>query len=122
MDGSVELYTALQSNDPLQSMLASLIVGISNTTSDCLSQAARVSPDALQHRDLNLKYALKGADVMTRLVETFERLRGNRPSNVTVGNVNVRSGGQAIVGTVHSGNSKPDPGAPVCKDPDKAGK
>jgi hypothetical protein len=121
-DGSVELYSALQPNDPLQSMLASLIVGISNTTSDCLSQAARLSPDALQHRDLNLKYALKGAGVVTRLIEAFERLRGSRPSNVSVGNVNVQSGGQAIVDTVHSGNPDPDPRTPVDDDAEETGK
>ena len=95
----------------LQSVLASLIVGVSNATNDCLSLAARVPPQELQHRDVNLRHAFKGAAVVTQLVDAFERVRGNRPGNLNVGKVNVESGGQAIVGTVQSGRRDQEPGA-----------
>lgn len=113
--GSLELYQSLQPKSAIESILASLLVGMSNATHDCLSQAARVPPERLQHRDLNLRYAMKGAAVVTQLADALERAQGKRPGNVSVGNVNVESGGQAIVGTVHSGNrssgSDPSDGA-----------
>jgi hypothetical protein len=83
--------------------LSTLIVNVSNATNDCFSQAARVPPEHLEHRDLNLRHAFKGATVVTQLVDTLERVRGNRPGNVNVGQVNVESGGQAIVGSVQAG-------------------
>jgi hypothetical protein len=108
-DGSLELYTGLEPKDTLQSVLASLIVGVSNATNDCLSLAARVPPQELQHRDVNLRHAFKGATVVTQLVDAFERVRGNRSGNLSVGKVNVESGGQAIVGTVQSGRRDQEP-------------
>ena len=57
-DGSLELYTGLDPKNALNH-LASLIVGVSNATNDCLSLAARVPPQELQHRDVNLRHALK---------------------------------------------------------------
>ena len=103
--GTIELYHGLEPKNALESILGSLIVNVSNAANDCLSQAARVPPNELQHRDLNLRHALKGAAVVTQLIDAFERVRGSRPGNVNVGNVNVELGGQAIVGTVHSAPS-----------------
>ena len=110
-DGSLELYAGLEPKNALQSILASLIVGVSNATHDCLSLAARIPPQELQHRDVNLRHAFKGAAVVTQLADAFERVRGNRPGNLNVGKVNVESGGQAIVGTVQSGRRDQEPGA-----------
>jgi hypothetical protein len=82
VDGSVELYMGLQPKNAIESILGSLIVNVSvvgqpttnvsNATNDCLSQAARVSPTEIQHRDVNLRHALKGATVVTQLVDTLE--------------------------------------------------
>ena len=108
-NGSLELYQGLEPKSALESVLASLIVDVSNATHDCLSLAARVQPDALQHRAINLRHAFKGATVVTQLVDTLERLRGNRPGNVSVGEVNVESGGQAIVGTVQTDRCDQEP-------------
>ena len=110
-DGSLELYTGLHPKNALESVLSSLIIGVSNATNDCLSLAARVPPHEVQHRDVNLRHALKGAAVVTQLVDALERVRGNRAGNVSVGKVNVESGGQAIVGTVQSGLRDQEPGA-----------
>jgi len=108
-NGSFELYLGLHPKSALESILASLIVGVSNAANDCLSQAARVAPKEIQHRDVNLRHALKGATVVTQLVDALERVRGNRPGNVSVGQVNVESGGQAIVGTVQPGQQNQEP-------------
>lgn len=116
VDGSLELYMGLQPKNALESILGGLIVNVSNATNDCLSQAARVPPTEIQHRDVNLRHALKGAAVVTQLVDALERVRGNRPGNVSVGKVNVESGGQAIVGTVQSGPQAQQPSATTGSD------
>jgi glucans biosynthesis protein len=99
--GTVQLYQSLGPKNALESILGGLIVNVSNAANYCLSLAANVPPEDLQHRDLNLRHAFKGATVVTQLVDALERVRGARP-NVTVGNVNVEPGGQAIVGTVNA--------------------
>jgi hypothetical protein len=108
--GSIALYDGLHPQDALQSVLATLIVGVSNAANDCLSLAARIPPEAILDRDVYLRHAFKGAAVVTQLVEAFERVRGNRSGDVSVGNVNVQSGGQAIVGTVQSSQRSEDAG------------
>jgi hypothetical protein len=119
-DGSLELYSSLHPENALQSVLASLIISVSNATNDCLSLAARVPAQELQHRDVNLRHGLKGAAVVTQLIDAFERVRGNRPGNVSVGKVNVESGGQAIVGTVQSSSLGQEPDATIGSDHTKA--
>jgi hypothetical protein len=116
--GSAELYLGLQPKTALEAILASLLVGISNATNECLSQATQATPNHVQFRDVNLRHALKGATVVTQLAETLERVRGNGPRNVSVGNVNVQSGGQAIVGNVQAGQPGQEVSAP---DSQKAG-
>jgi hypothetical protein len=118
--GSLELYVGLQPKSALESILASLIIGVSNATNDCLYLAAKIPPQELQHRDVNLRHALKGAAVVTKLVDALERVRGNRPGNVSVGKVNVESGGQAIVGTVQSSSLGQEPDATIGSDHTKA--
>lgn len=46
---------------------------------------------------------MKGANVVIQLVDALQRVRGNGRGNVSVGNVSVEAGGQAIVGTVQTG-------------------
>lgn len=120
VDGSADLYMGLKPKNALESILGSLIISVSNATNDCLSQAARVPPTQIQLRDVNLRHALKGATVVTQLVDALERLRGNHPGNVTVGNVKVESGGQAIVGTVQSGRRDQEPHPNTAADDAKA--
>jgi hypothetical protein len=102
VDGSLALYLGLQPQNALQSILSTLIVNVSNATNECLFLAAKIPPSELQHRDINLRHAFRGAAEVTKLVDALERVRGNRQGNVNVGNVNVEPGGQAIVGTVQS--------------------
>jgi hypothetical protein len=102
-EASVDLYEGLQPKDALDAALGMLLVGVTNASLDCLSQAARVRPGELQCRDVNLRYGLKGAVVAAELAKVLEARRGKNPNNVTVGTVNVEPGGQAIVGNVEAG-------------------
>lgn len=74
-------------------------------TMDCFARATQA--DHLEGRDLELKYATKGASVLTKLVKTLDGHRGQSKPNVNVGNVNVESGGQAIVSNLRSEAARP---------------
>ncbi len=93
---AVALYSALQSSDPVDSILNRLLVSMSISVMDCHARAARTeNPKAI---DISLRHAEKGTRVIIDLVETRTHRRG--PKKITVGNVNVKAGGQAIVGNV----------------------
>ena len=116
-NAAVDLYRGLAPQDSLDALAATLAVSVSNASLDCLAQAARVDPRHLEHRDLNLKYGLKGATVAAELLRLLESRRGQGSKSVTVGNVKVEAGGQAIVGNVNSGRprdeAKPDSLSPT---------
>jgi hypothetical protein len=66
---------------------------------DCLARTAR-SGDWLEARKVNLGIAVKGSLAVTEIVKVPDHHRGQDRQKVTVGQVNVESGGQAIVGNV----------------------
>jgi len=90
-----------------------LLVGVTNASLDCMSIAARIPPSEMECRELNLRYGLKGAQVAAELAEALEKVRGKAPSKVSVGRLNVESGGQAVVGNVEARrpakDADPDP-------------
>lgn len=96
---SVNLYSELEPRDPPAAMLAALAVAVTNTSMDCLNRAVRCY-DSLHARDLNLRHGLKGASIVRDLISALDSRHGRTPSGVNVGEVNVESGGQAIVGNV----------------------
>ena len=99
---SFDLYQRLKPRDAQESILCMLTVGVTNASLDCLAQAALLRVDALPMRDLNLRHGLKGAAVAGELIKALDERRRQKPEKVTVGNVNVEAGGQAIVGTVEA--------------------
>ncbi|HUW73385.1 MAG TPA: hypothetical protein VMW05_05030, partial [Methyloceanibacter sp.] len=72
-------------------------------TSDCLMEAARMKAYP-EIRSMHLKDGFRGALVTADLLDKLEQRRRNHPKAVTVGNVNVEAGGQAIVGNVQTGS------------------
>lgn len=123
-EGAVDLYHGLEPQNGLEASISMLLVGVTNASLDCMSIAARVPPQEMECRELNLRYGLRGAQVAAQLAETLEKIRGKAPSNVNVGNVNVESGGQAIVGNVSAAgkksNTTPDEASPKPKKPKAA--
>ena len=51
---------------------------------------------------MNLRYAMQGAATLIELAKWRDARRGLSPQNVSVGNVKVEAGGQAIVGNVQT--------------------
>jgi hypothetical protein len=98
-DVALALYAAIEPRDALESVLARLVVGVGNGVMDCLSRSAR-NGDCLESRDVNLRHAIKGSLAVSEMVKAIDNHRGRDRQKVTVGQVNVQSGGQAIVGNV----------------------
>jgi hypothetical protein len=97
--GAEELVDEFAATDAVESTLAPVIVGIRNAVMTGLHLAIQGS---FERRDIELQSALKGATVLAQLLEAFDSHRGSGHRGVTVGNVNVQSGAQAIVGNVET--------------------
>ena len=64
------LYKRLNPKDGVESVLARMIVALTDTTMECVRRAS-VS-DALPARDLELGYAMKGALIMSALIKAWD--------------------------------------------------
>jgi hypothetical protein len=104
--GSIDLYRRLKPRNAQESIISLLAVGITNASLDCLALVSRLNVDQAELRDLNLRHGLKGATVAADLIKALNELRGEMPEKISVGNVNVEAGGQAIVGTVEASRSR----------------
>jgi hypothetical protein len=90
------LYSALDSTNPIESILDRHIVAVSAGALEAQAAAATTgNPKAL---DVYLRHAEKMTRTLIDLIEARERRR--HPKQVVVGNVKVEAGGQAIVGTI----------------------
>lgn len=112
MECSLALYAALEPGDATESLLARVAVATSNASMDSFSRAAQSGchPAA---RDLNLKYGIKAALAVVELTKALDQHRGRHRQTVSVGQVNVQSGGQAIVGNVAPREKRKESPEPV---------
>lgn len=98
--GSVARYREFAPADPTESLLVSLAVGLHNATMRSLENVA--GTDMLDVRSEELRNATRGTKAVADLMEALDRHRGRGKQSVTVGQVTVETGGQAIVGNVNS--------------------
>ena len=110
VESAEALYHDFHAADPIDSILATLMCGISSMTMDAISRGRR-SP-TLEQRDMELKSAARGALVIAELTKAFDRHRGRGKQTVNVGQVNVEAGGQAVVGNVTPAPKSKDPTPP----------
>ena len=97
--GAQELVDEFAPADAVELTFAPVIVGIRNAVMTSIHLATRGSDE---RRDVELNTAFKGAGVLAQLLEAFDAHRGHGGRRFTVGNVNVESGAQAIVGNVET--------------------
>jgi hypothetical protein len=66
MDDAVDLYRSLKPQDPIESMVGRLMVGLTNSSMDCIARAAQIkdSKESSGARDLNLKFGIKAAQAV----------------------------------------------------------
>jgi len=96
---SCKLYRDLNPRNALEGMLATLAVGIFNTSLIVVADGSR-QETPLEAREINLRYGLKAATVAVDLLKALNELQNGTEKRVSVGAVNVEAGGQAIVGNV----------------------
>ena len=100
---ATELVAEIDPRDAIEGMMATQMVAAHNMTMDCFRRVAAVESvmDA-QGAEINLRLGAKMSATFVKLSDALERRRGRGPARVSVENVNVGSGGQAIVGNVET--------------------
>jgi hypothetical protein len=99
LEEAVAAYKLMNPADPAESAICRLMIGI---TSAGMESLTRATGGAQRHltQETDLKLAMKAALTVTELIKTLDARRGRYQQTVNVGQVNVQSGGRAIVGNV----------------------
>jgi hypothetical protein len=106
-DASVGLYLSFKPQDAVDSVLARLIVAVSNASMESFGQAAQCLA-SVGARDLYMRLGLKGSETATKLIELLDRRRGQVPkpllvgtlNNLSIGEVTLEPNRQAIAGAI----------------------
>lgn len=118
---AIDLFESLEPSDGVEAMLALQMVGTHNAIVQCFRRAM-LADQTLEAQKVNLSQAERLMGLYTRQMDALAKHRGKGHPNITVGRVNVESGGQAIVGRVDAGQRKPAPvdTSPALEKPDAA--
>ena len=97
-------------SDEIEGMIAAQLVATHNAAMECFRRAMPA------HQNFDVwRESLNQANKLVRshgaLVETLNRYRGKGQQQVTVKDVHVNDGGQAIVGTINQARGAPKPDA-----------
>ena len=95
--------------DKIEGMLVAQMIAVNNAAMECFRRSMHPN-QTIERCDIHLKHAQKLTKTYTEQVDALEKYRGKHPSKMTIENVNVEAGGQAVVGDVHhsggSGNNE----------------
>ena len=116
---AMDLFESLKPTDGIEGMLALQMVGTHNASLECLRQAM-IYNQSLEAQKVYLSQAERLMGMYMRQVDALAKHRGKAQPNITVGQVNVESGGQAIVDNVPAGMgcAAPAPSSPTSEGPD----
>ncbi|WP_353208958.1 hypothetical protein [Sphingorhabdus sp.] len=116
---AIDLYESIEPTDGIEGMLAMQMVGTHNASLKCLRQAMACS-QSLEAQKVYLSQAERMMGIYMRQVDALAKHRGKAQPNITVGQVNVESGGRAIVGNVGvgAGSAAPATSPPLIEEPD----
>lgn len=105
---AIDLFESFEPGDGIEATLAVQMVGTHNATVECLRRA--MHPDQpLEAQRIYLSQAERLMGLYTRHLDALAKHRGKAQPSITVGQVNVESGGQAIVGNVEAAKSEAAP-------------
>jgi hypothetical protein len=116
INAAVDVLQEIKPQDAVEGMLAVQMVALHNAALECLRRAAlpNQTPKCF---DMNLRHAQRLTAGYLRQMEALDKRRGKGQQTLVVKYVNVEPGGQAVVGTVHTGQlprpSMADVGASV---------
>jgi len=95
--------------DEIEASLLAQMMAVNNAAMECFRRS--MSPNqTLEGLDIHLKHAQKLSKTYTDQVDKLEKYRGKHPPKVTVEQVNVEAGAQAILGDVHHSSGNADDG------------
>lgn len=116
---AIDLFESLEPTDGIEGMLAVQMVGTHNAAVESLRRAM-IYDQSLEAHKVLLSQAERMMGMYMRHVDALARHRGGGQPNVTVGHVNVESGGRAIVGNVGvgAGSAAPPTSPPLIEGPD----
>ena len=116
---AIDLFESIGPADGIEGMLAAQMVGTHNATMECLRRAM-IYDQSLEAQKVYLSQAGRMMGMYSRQVDALAKHRGSGQPNISVGQVNVESGGQAIVGNVGvgAGNAAPATSPPLIEGPD----
>ncbi len=101
---ALDMYQSLKPEDCLQGMLAELMVGTQFAALDALRLLGAAKD--LKARECHMKQVEKLTALFLKEANTLTKLQGKDQQKVSVKQVNVAEGGQAIVGNVQTGVPK----------------
>ena len=104
VQAAMAMLEAIGPQDGIEGLLAVQMTATHNAVLECLRRAM-LDGEHPAVREQSLKHAAKLLDIYMRQVEALDRHRGKGPPRLTVENVNVGAGGQAIVGSVRHGEA-----------------
>jgi hypothetical protein len=116
---AIDLFESLKPADGIEGMLATQMVGTHNAAVESLRRAM-VYNQSLEAHKVYLSQAERMMGMYMRQVDALAKHRGKAQPNITVGQVNVESGGRAIVGNVAAGvgSAAPAPSPPSIAEAD----
>ena len=116
---AIDLFESFEPSDGIEATLAVQMVGTHNAIVECLRRAM-IHDQPLEAQKVYLSQAERLMGLYTRHLDALAKHRGKTQPNITVGQVNVESGGQAIVGNVgmDAGGAAPVPSPPLIEGAD----
>ena len=105
-EATLEAMAGIAPRDEIEGMLAAQMVACHSMSMECFRRAM-LPGQTFEGRQQNLNYANKLSRTYALHMEALDKHRGKGQQKVTVEHVHVRQGGQAIVGSVHSGVGMP---------------
>ena len=95
------LLKSIKSENEIESMLATQMVGTHSAAMECLRRAM-IPQQTFEGREQNLKHAAKLLSIYTGQMDALNKNRGKGQQKVTVEHVHVEAGAQAVVGNVQA--------------------
>ena len=102
-NAAITAMKGMKPRDELEGMLSAQLIAIHNAAMECCRRAM-LGNQTFEGRRENLNQANKLSRTYAALTEALDRHRGKGQQRITVEHVNVHAGGQAIVGTVTTGD------------------
>lgn len=99
LNSCLSILQSIQPQDQMETLLVVQMMTTHNTSMECLRRA-NISNQTFEGRTMALNQAAKFLRLYMDQLNTLNRHRGKGQQNLIVGQVNVESGGQAIVGNV----------------------